>query len=93
MEYYEALVPAVLSAILSFVVFKFNTGLTIGGLYHFAAIPKLTLSHLGEGALLGGVGALVALIFVGVFRGIGYLSQFQGPISTAQFDISALAIY
>lgn len=76
LEYYEALIPAVLSAILSFFVFRFYTGLTIGGMYHFAAIPQLTLMNLGEGALLGVVGALVAVIFVIVFRSIGHLSEY-----------------
>ncbi len=75
LEYYEALAPAVLSAILSFFVFRFNTGLTIGGLYHFAKIPELSLMHLVEGVLLGATGAMVAVIFVVLFRGIGYLSE------------------
>jgi H+/Cl- antiporter ClcA len=75
LEYYEALIPAVLSAILSFFVFRFYTGLTIGGMYHFAAIPQLTLMNLGEGALLGILGAVTAVIFVVVFRSIGYLSE------------------
>ncbi len=76
LEYYEAVIPAVLSAILSFFVFRFNTGLTIGGMYHFAAIPKLSLMNLGEGALLGMTGALVAWIFILLFRGIGHLSEY-----------------
>jgi H+/Cl- antiporter ClcA len=76
LEYYEAIIPAVLSAILSFFVFRFNTGLTIGGMYHFAAIPKLSLMNLGQGALLGALGALVAVIFILLFRSIGYLSHY-----------------
>lgn len=76
LEYYEALIPAVLSAILSFAVFRFNTGLTIGGIYHFAAHPKLELINLAQGAIFGALGALVAVIFVLVFRGVGYLSEF-----------------
>lgn len=76
LEYYEALIPAVLSAILSFAVFRFNTGLTIGGIYHFAAVPKLELINLAQGAIFGALGALVAVIFVLVFRGVGYLSEF-----------------
>lgn len=75
LEYYEAIAPAVLSAILSFFVFRFNTGLTIGGMYHFAAIPELSLTHLVEGAGLGAVGAMIAVIFILIFRGIGYLSE------------------
>jgi H+/Cl- antiporter ClcA len=73
LEYYEALIPAVLSAILSFFVFRFNTGLTIGGMYQFAAIPALTLMSLGHGLLLGAAGALIAVIFVGLFRLIGLM--------------------
>ncbi len=73
LEYYEALIPAVLSAILSFFVFRFNTGLTIGGMYHFPAVPPLSLMNLGQGAFLGALGALTALLFVLVFRVIGYL--------------------
>ena len=76
LEYYEAVVPSVLSAILSFCVFRFTTGLTIGGMYHFAAIPKLSLMNLAEGALLGALGALVAIIFVFLFRSIGHLSEY-----------------
>jgi H+/Cl- antiporter ClcA len=70
LEYYEAIVPAVLSAILSFLVFRYNTGLTIGGMYHFPAIPALTLTNLWQGALLGVVGAGVAVLFVLLFRGV-----------------------
>lgn len=76
LEYYEAIIPSVLSAILSFFVFRFNTGLTIGGLYHFTAIPQLSLLNLVEGAFLGLVGALTALLFVLIFRGIGHLSEY-----------------
>ena len=76
LEYYEAIVPAVLSAILSFFVFRFNTGLTIGGMYHFEVVPQLSLMNLVEGALLGTVGALVALLFVLVFRIVGHLSEY-----------------
>lgn len=75
-EYYEALVPAVLSAILSFCVFRWNTGLTIGGMYHFTSIGALTLWNLLQGALLGMTGALVAVIFVVVFRSIGQITKY-----------------
>jgi H+/Cl- antiporter ClcA len=76
LEYYEAVIPAVLSAILSFFVFRFNTGLTIGGMYHFAAIPKLDLMNLCQGGLLGALGALIALLFILLFRSIGYVSEY-----------------
>jgi H+/Cl- antiporter ClcA len=76
LEYYEALIPAVLSAILSFFVFRLNTGLTIGGMYHFPEVPELTLVNLVQGAVLGVVGAATALLFVLIFRVVGYLTQF-----------------
>ena len=64
-----------LSAILSFTVFRFSTGLSIGGMYHFESVPPLTLINLMEGAVLGAVGAAVALLFVLVFRVVGYLTE------------------
>ncbi|NEQ23034.1 MAG: chloride channel protein, partial [Microcoleus sp. SIO2G3] len=74
-EYYEALIPAVLSAILSFVVFRLTTGLSIGGLYQFTSIPPLTLIHLAQAAVLGAIGALVALLFVAIFSLVGRVSD------------------
>lgn len=76
LEYYEALIPATLAAILSFVVFRLSTGLSIGGLYHFTSIPSLTLMNLAEGAVLGAVGAAVAALFVLVFRTVGWLTHY-----------------
>ncbi|NMF66714.1 chloride channel protein [Brasilonema octagenarum UFV-E1] len=75
LEYYEALIPAILSAILSFFVFRLNTGLEIGAIYHFGAVPTLELINLVEGAILGVLGALVAILFVVLFRSIGHFSE------------------
>ncbi|MBD2020503.1 chloride channel protein, partial [Leptolyngbya sp. FACHB-36] len=75
LEYYEALIPATLSAILSFVVFRVTTGLSIGGMYHFTSIPPLTLMNLAEGAVLGAIGAAVATLFVLIFRAVGLLTH------------------
>ena len=73
LEYYEALIPAVVSATTSFVVFRFSTGEKIGGIYHFATMPELELMDVAHGALLGAIGAGVAMLFVLMFRGIGLL--------------------
>ncbi|HEY9889683.1 MAG TPA: chloride channel protein, partial [Candidatus Obscuribacterales bacterium] len=75
LEYYEALIPATLAAILSFVVFRLTTGLSIGGMYHFSSIPPLTLMNLAEGAVLGAIGAAVAALFVLIFRLVGWLTR------------------
>ena len=68
LEYYEALVPAILSGIFSFAVFKVNTGLTIGGIYHFDTQPQLAPVHLVEGVVLGAMGAIAAIMFIYLFR-------------------------
>ncbi|MGB3296174.1 MAG: chloride channel protein [Phormidesmis sp.] len=73
LEYYEAVAPAVVAAILSFATFRINTGITIGGFYHFAAVPELQPINLLEGLLLGIVGAAVAVLFVFIFKQVGYL--------------------
>ena len=73
LEYYEAVAPAVISAILSFAVFRISTGMTIGGFYHFETVPALSPMNLFEGLILGIVGAGVAVMFIYVFRTIGQL--------------------
>ena len=75
LEYYEAVAPAVISAIFSFAVFRISTGITIGGFYHFDSVPALTPMNLLEGLILGVVGAGVAVLFIYVFRFIGRLLE------------------
>ncbi len=75
LEYYEALIPAIVAATLSFAVFRSSTGLTIGGLYHFPAAPELSMLTVLEGAGLGLLGALVAVLFIVMFRSIGRLTD------------------
>lgn len=75
LEYYEAIAPAIIAAIFSFAVFRLNTGISIGGMYHFSVIPQLTSAELFQGIILGLVGALVATLFVIIFRLIGKLSE------------------
>ncbi|NJN01246.1 MAG: chloride channel protein [Leptolyngbyaceae cyanobacterium SL_1_1] len=75
LEYYEAVAPAVISAILSFAVFRISTGITIGGFYHFESVPLLTPMNLLEGLVLGAVGAGVAVMFIYIFRLVGRLLE------------------
>lgn len=74
LEYYEAIAPAIISAIFSFAIFRLNTGISIGGMYHFNIIPQLTSAELLQGIILGAVGALVATMFVMIFRLVGKLT-------------------
>lgn len=70
-EYYEAIIPSVIAGIFSFGMFRFGTGLEVGGIYHFDyfdIIPTLTWLNLLESSILGVVGALAGILFIGIFR-------------------------
>jgi H+/Cl- antiporter ClcA len=70
LEYYEAIVPATLSATLAWLVFRGITGLSFGALYHFEGTLAVTPHAVGMAALFGLLGAVVASLFVVIFRGI-----------------------
>ncbi|WP_205127700.1 chloride channel protein [Okeania hirsuta] len=70
-QYYEAIIPAVVAGIFSFGVFRFGTGLEIGGIYrfdYFDSIPALSWLNLLEAGVLGIVGGLAGILFIGIFR-------------------------
>lgn len=73
LQYFEAIAPAIIAAIFSFAVFRLNTGITIGGFYHFEVVPELSPQNLVEGLILGIIGAGLAVMFIGIFRMIGKL--------------------
>ena len=73
LQYFEAIGPAIIAAILSFTVFRLNTGMTIGGFYHFEEVPPLSPQNLFEGLVLGIIGAGLAVMFIAIFRIIGKL--------------------
>lgn len=73
LQYFEAIAPAIIAAIFSFAVFRLNTGITIGGFYHFEEIPELSPQNLLEGLILGIIGAGLAVMFIIIFRLIGKL--------------------
>jgi H+/Cl- antiporter ClcA len=75
LQYFEAIAPAIIAAILSFAVFRLNTGITIGGLYHFEEVPELSPENLLEGLILGIIGAGLAVMFIVIFRLIGKLLE------------------
>ncbi|WP_051038143.1 chloride channel protein [Thalassoporum mexicanum] len=92
LEYYEAIAPAVISAIFSFAIFRISTGITIGGIYHFESVPSLTPMNLLEGLLLGIVGAAIAVLFIYIFRAVGYLFQFIEHDQILSATLGGLAI-
>ena len=73
LQYFEAIAPAIIAAIFSFAVFRLNTGITIGGFYHFELVPELSPQNLLEGLVLGVIGAGLAVMFIIIFRLIGKL--------------------
>ncbi|NEQ67256.1 MAG: chloride channel protein [Symploca sp. SIO1B1] len=71
LEYYEAIIPAMVAGICSFGIFRLGTGLKVGGIYNFGRfgdLPSLTWFNLLEGIGLGLVGALAGIFFIGMFR-------------------------
>jgi len=78
LEYYEAIIPAMVAGICSFGVFRMGTGLEVGGIYNFGrfgVLPNLTWLNLFEGAGLGVIGALAGILFIGLFRLIKWMIQ------------------
>ncbi|ELS01400.1 chloride channel protein EriC [Xenococcus sp. PCC 7305] len=76
LEYYEAIVPAVIASIFSFAMFRFGTGLEVGGIYRFElfdTLPPLTYINMLQGLALGAIGAAAGVLFVGIFRCMGWL--------------------
>lgn len=75
LEYYEAIVPAIVSATISFAIFRSLTGHIIGGFYEFPTSPPFLPHHLIFAVLLGVLGAAVASLFIFIFRGTQRLTQ------------------
>jgi H+/Cl- antiporter ClcA len=77
MEYYEAIIPAILSAFLSFEVFRaLVPGHSV--LYPFRVDPEVSLLTVGLGIGLGVLGAGLGLAFIALFRTMGHaLHRFE----------------
>ncbi|MDF5716670.1 MAG: chloride channel protein [Rhizonema sp. NSF051] len=80
-EYYEALMPAIVSSCASYLVFATITHLGIAPTWHF---PQYHLENIDDFALaivFGIVGAAAGWVFIGIFRGCHYLfNRIPGPI-------------
>ena len=69
LEYYEALIPSVVSAIGAFVVFRVVVGYE-GALYHLPQITEISILTVFQGVGMGLLGAGLAIIFIFLFRNI-----------------------
>ena len=92
LEFYEAIAPAVISATLCFSLFRMSTGMSAAGIYHFPQIESISVMNLFEGALLGVLGALVAALFVLLFRTVGYLSEYLADYKILLATLGGLSI-
>jgi H+/Cl- antiporter ClcA len=68
LEYYEALIPVLVSTVISFAIFRSATGHTIGGFYEFHSYPTFHPSHLIFAVILGAIGAATARLFIFIFH-------------------------
>jgi H+/Cl- antiporter ClcA len=80
-EYYEALLPAIVSSCASYLVFAAITHLGIAPTWHF---PHYGLSNIDDFAfaiLFGIIGAVAGWVFMSIFRGCDrLLARIPGPI-------------
>lgn len=75
LEYYEALIPAAVSAIIGFLVFRSLVGYE-GPLYHLPALAgEATMSVIACGAVFGVLGAGAAAVFATVFASVERLTH------------------
>lgn len=69
LEYYEALIPSVISALGAFVVFRAFIGYD-GALYHLPQLADMSMITVFEGIGMGLIGAAIAILFIIIFKKI-----------------------
>lgn len=74
LEYYEALIPSIVSAFAAFLLFRAFIGYS-GAIYNLPQIDGLSILTVLKGLLMGIVGALIASIFAIIFRNIDRLLE------------------
>jgi chloride channel protein, CIC family len=69
LEYYEALIPSMVSALAGFLVFRTLVGYK-GAIYHLPILASVTMINVFQGILMGLAGAALAISFIYIFRKI-----------------------
>ncbi|MEG4965163.1 chloride channel protein [Microcoleus sp. B6-A1] len=72
-EYFEAILPAVVASCASYTIFVAITQLGIGPTWHFPQYNVDSLYDFGAAIAYGIVGALMGWLFIAIFRGVGRL--------------------
>lgn len=80
-EYYQALMPAIVSSCASYLVFALITHLGIAPTWYFPQYSLESINDIWFAILLGMIGALAGWIFMGIFHGCDRLfARIPGPI-------------
>jgi H+/Cl- antiporter ClcA len=66
LEYFEALVPSIIAALIGFFIFRSAVGYE-GAIYHVPAMGELTLSSVAWGVVFGLLGGAVGTVFILLF--------------------------
>ncbi|MFN6486183.1 MULTISPECIES: chloride channel protein [unclassified Nostoc] len=96
-EYYEALMPAIVSSCASYVVFAAITHLGIAPTWHFPQYQLEKIDDFAIAIVFGIIGAVAGWIFMGIFRGCDYLfARIPAPIyvrtTLAGLGLGSLAV-
>ncbi|MCC5660244.1 chloride channel protein [Nostoc sp. XA010] len=96
-EYYEALMPAIVSSCASYLVFAAITQLGIAPTWHFPQYHLDKIDDFAIAIMFGIIGTVAGWIFMGIFRGCDYLlARIPGPIyvrtTLAGFGLGTLAV-
>ncbi|BDI14759.1 chloride channel protein [Nostoc cf. commune SO-36] len=80
-EYYEALMPAIVSSCASYLVFAAITHLGIAPTWHFPQYHLEKIDDFAIAIMFGIIGAVAGWIFMAIFRGCDYLfARIPAPI-------------
>jgi H+/Cl- antiporter ClcA len=80
LQYYEALLPAVIGSLCGYAVYLSLSGLGVGPVWNFPHVGELHISDLGIAAVIGLLGASGAALFSATTRGVRWV---LGPAPVA----------
>lgn len=69
LEYYEALIPSIISALGAFLVFRTFVGYE-GALYNLPIGPEISMYSMIQAVFMGLIGALIAILFIFIFKNV-----------------------
>lgn len=79
MEYYEALLPAIVGSLCGYGVYAAITGLGFGPVWHFSTLENINGDDLLWAVAAGAVGAVVAVVFTYTSIGLRWVFRRVGP--------------